>query len=555
MYSEAWPPDYNAVIQDRFERLRDILNDPDISWAVLKEHYSKFEAQSCIDFINHWCITTDPRAPKGMPKTMPFILFEKQEDFVHFIMDCLINKNPGLVEKCRDMGVTWLCVAISVWLWLFHPGMVIGWGSLLAHNIDDRGNPKSIFLKIRQTIENLPYFMLPIAEGFTRRECMPLMKILWPTGSENDAAIIGEGGVNVGRGGRTTIYFKDESAHYDQPQLIEASLGDNTDVPIDISSVNGTNLFYQKRQAGELWARDKLPEKGLTWVFIFDWRDHPGKTQEWYDLRRRRAEREGLLHIFMQEVERNYMASIDRIIIPYEWIEASVDAHKMLKLPTFGDKIAAQDIADEGGDKNALIIMHGIIVRFADHWGGDPGQAAQTSVPHCVDFGVSELYYDSIGVGAGFKVEINNMRAKTDERGKKIWPQRLRVFPWNAGAGVLDPEDNIIPGDMDSPTNEDQYANFKAQAWFRTRSRFYKTYRMVRFGEVYPVHELISLDSTMPLIHQLKAELAQAQSKKSEMNGKTVVDKKPKGSKSPNLADGVIMCSNPRREAGILDVL
>ncbi len=110
----------------------------------------------------------------------------------------------------------------------------MGWGSLLAHNIDDRGNPKAIFLKIRQIIENLPREIMPA--GYSARLHAPLMKILHPT---DTATIIGEGGDNVGRGGRTTIYFKDESAHYEHPELIEAALGDNTDVQIDISSVNG----------------------------------------------------------------------------------------------------------------------------------------------------------------------------------------------------------------------------------------------------------------------------------------------------------------------------
>jgi hypothetical protein len=51
--------------------------------------------------------------------------------------------------------------------------------------------------------------------------------------------LICEAGDNIGRGGRTLVYFKDESAHYEHPDLIEAALGDNTNVQIDISSVNG----------------------------------------------------------------------------------------------------------------------------------------------------------------------------------------------------------------------------------------------------------------------------------------------------------------------------
>jgi phage terminase large subunit len=547
-----WPPDYDAILMQRMERFHWLKSDIEaLSLAV--HHYGQMDAQSCIDFINHWGITFDPRVRPPMPRMLPFILFPRQEEFVHFVIGCLKDRENGLAEKCRDVGATWECCHIAAWLWRFHSGSTVGFGSLLAHNIDDRGNPKSIFLKIRQAIKAWPYFLRP--HGLNERRDMPLMKILHPPGTD-DATIIGEGGDNVGRGGRTSIYFKDESAHYERPELIEAALGDNTDVQIDISSVNGTNnIFYRKRQAGEIWERGREMTPGMTRIFIFDWRDHPGKTQEWYDKRRARAEREGMLHIFAQEVERNYNASSERIIIPAEWVEAAIDAHKTLRIPVVGEKIGGQDVADDGGDKNALVIRQGIVIRFAEHWGGDAGMAAEVALPACVEYGVEELYYDSIGVGAAFKNEINNMKKKVDEKGQKTFPRKLLVMPWDAGSSPLDPTDNIIPGDDQSPTNEDQYVNLKAQAWFRMRARFYKTFRMVRHGQHYPFNELISLDSTMPRLHELKNELSQAQHKKSEVNGKTIVDKKPKGASSPNLADAAIMCFNPTRELSIYDVL
>src|SRR5690606_18584010 len=129
--------------------------------------------------------------------------------------------------------------------------------------------------------------------------------------NDNGATITGESGDNIGRGGRKSRYFKDESAHYERPELIEAALGDNTDVQIDISSVNGLgNVFHRRREAGVLWEPGAKIEPGMTRVFIFDWRDHPEKTQEWYDRRKARAEREGMQHIFAQEVDRNYSAAV-----------------------------------------------------------------------------------------------------------------------------------------------------------------------------------------------------------------------------------------------------
>lgn len=491
-------------------------------------------------------MTFDPRNEAPIPKFVPFILFPRQRDFVNFILGCLRDKEHGLVEKSRDMGATWLCCAISVWLWIFHRGSTVGWGSLLAHSIDDRGNPKAIFLKIRQLIQYIPSFFRPA--GFNQREHAPLMKIIHP----NDAwmsTIIGEGGINVGRGGRTSIYFKDESAHYQQAEDIEAALGDNTNVSIDISSVNGTNnVFYRKRMSGEVWYPDQVPTKGALRIFIFDWSENPFKTREWYNQRRAKAEREGLLHIFMQEVERNYNASVDRLIIRPEWVEAAIDAHKVLSIRAEGERIAGQDVADEGGDKNAWAGRHGVILRHAESFGGEAGDAARVAIPLCIEWGSNELYYDSIGVGAGFKTEINTMMLQD------LIPRTLLVMPWSAAASVMDPDENIILGDPQSPTNFDQYENLKAQSWFRLRSRFYKTFRAVRHGDKYDHGELISIDSTIPRLHEIKNELSQAQYKTSK-NGKTMVDKKPKGASSPNLADAIVQCFSPVRELSIFDVL
>lgn len=530
-----WPPDYTQEIKRRIERLQKLREKPSL-WPMLREHYKT----NPVDWINHWCVTYDPRNKPPLPRVMPFILFPKQEQFIWFLYGLWQDRESGLCEKCRDMGATWECCAFSVWLWLFHSGSAIGWGSNKAESVDDKENPKAIFPKMRQIIQHLPGFMIP--DGFNMLKHGTHMKLINP---ENGSTIIGESGDNIGRGGRTTMYFKDEAAHYERPELIEAALGDNTDVQVDISSVNGSaNVFYRRRMAGELWERGKGFLKGIIRVFIFDWRDHPNKTQEWHDARRSKAEREGLLHIFNQEVERDYTGSVDKIILQGEWLRACIDAHIKLGFPSDGEKVAGQDVADGGGDKNAIAGRHGVVLKLCEHWGGDAGEAAPIAVSYCVQHGFDELYYDSIGVGAGFKAGINNITL----------PRNLRVQPWNAATSPLDADDNIIPGDSDSPTNNDQYANLKAQSYFRMRGRVYKTYRAVVHGETYPYEEMISFDSTMPHLHELLMQLTQPVYKYSS-NGKTMVDKKPDGALSPNMADAVVICYNPTREISILDVL
>lgn len=535
----TWAPDYLAEFNSRMRKMHKLRNSPEMQGLLM--HYY---AYNCIEWINDWCVTFDPRNEPPIPRLLPFILFPKQEEFVRFILGCLEDKEHGLVEKSRDMGATWLCCAISTWLWLFRPGTVIGWGSRKESYVDKLGDPKAIFPKIRQILEHLPPWMLP--PGYKPGIHDGIMRIVNPV---NLSAIIGEGGENMGRGGRTSIYFKDESAHYEHAEMIEAALGDNTNVQIDMSSVNGSaNVFYRRRMAGKIWHPDDAPEKGRTRVFIFDWKDNPLKNQEWYDKRRARAEAEGLLHIFAQEVDRDYAGSIDRIVIKAAWVRAAIDAHLKLGIKADGMKVAGQDVADGGGDKNALAARHGIVLRFADHWGGDADEAPQIAIPACIELGIDELYYDSIGVGAGFKGGVNSLRSAG------AVPSRLRILPWNGGAAPLDPDDPSIPGDWQSPTNNDQYANLKAQGWFRLRARFYKTYRAVVHGDSFPPEELISIDSRIARLHELEMELCQAVHKYNP-KGKTMIDKKPDGALSPNLADAVVIAYNPTRELSILDVL
>lgn len=537
---EQWPPNYSQELQMRESRIRLIMGDARL-FRALKAHYALYPG----DFINDWCVTYNPRNQHPLPRTMPFIMFKRQREFIEYLQGCLADRQGGLVEKARDIGATWLCCAFSVWLWLFQPGTAIGWGSRKEDLVDTLGDPDSIFEKMRMIIDNLPGVLLPV--GFNKKTHATYMKILNP---ETGATITGESGDNIGRGGRKTIYFKDESAHYERPELIEAALGDNTDVQIDISSVNGTaNVFYRRRMAGVEWSPGKDMPRGKPRIFIFDWRDHPGKTQAWYDERRQRDADAGLLHLFAQEVDRDYAGAVQGVIIPSKWVKAAIDAHIKLKFLPLGERTAGQDVADEGGDKHALAWRHGVVLQDAQHWGeGDGGEAANRAMGVCAANRIQEIYYDSIGVGAAFKTETNRL-----ERLQEL-PRGLRIYPWNAGASPLDPEENLILGDSFTPLNKDFFISLRIQAWWRLRTRFEKTYKAVTMGQKFNFDEMISLPSTLENLHIIERELSQATFKHNTA-GKLTMEKKPDGAVSPNLADAIVICYNPTRELSILDVV
>jgi hypothetical protein len=548
--SPVWPPDYVAELIARQHRLRRLKADAGLR-AGLAGRYREDPA----GWIAHWAVTYDPRkAASDAPTVMPFAPFPRQVEMIAFLHACVDGQQSGLIEKARDMGATWLACAFSVWLWLYRPGAAIGWGSRKEQLVDKIGDPDSIFEKMRIIIRHLPRLMLPA--GFDPRDDMLSMKIV---NRATGATITGESGDNIGRGGRKLIYFKDESAHYERPEKIEAALSDTTNVQIDMSSVNGPgNVFHRRRENGVEWAPGAALATDRVNVFVMDWRDHPAKDAAWYAQRRAKAAADGLLHVFAQEVDRNYTAAVEGIIIPGDWVASAIDAHLVLGFDDTGAWRAGLDPADEGGDRHALAIAKGSIVQSVDDWGdGDVGKATRLAVDRLRGRTVA-LQYDSIGVGAGVKAEANRLRDEVDADGRALLPAGITFRPWNAGASPLRPLEHVVPGDGETPVNGDFYANLKAQAWWQLRLRFERTHKAVTAGEVYDPADLISLPRDMAGLASLRKELSQPTR---AVNGalKLVVDKKPDGTRSPNKADALVMAFWPAEDAvasvGFLDLV
>ena len=267
---EEWPPHYPSIFGWRRDALLRMRDNP----GLIAGH-QQFYRNNPETWIVHWAVTYDPRVAGGDASAiMPFVLFRRQAEFIQFLHACLKAEAPALCEKSRDMGATWLCCAFSIWLWLYWPGTAIGWGSRKAELVDKIGDPSSIFEKMRIILRNLPEWMLP--EGFSIQRHVSQMRILNPvTGS----VITGEAGDGIGRGGRCQVFFFDEAAHHEHPELVEAALGYNTRIQVLISSVNGpATVFQRKREAGIEWYPGAEAVKGQTNVFVFDWSDHPEKT-------------------------------------------------------------------------------------------------------------------------------------------------------------------------------------------------------------------------------------------------------------------------------------
>jgi len=245
-------------------------------------------------------------------------------------------------------------------------------------------------------------------------------------------------------------------------------------------------------------------------------------------------------HIWLGEP----VADSDQAVIKPIWIETAINAHKKLNFEPVGRKVVGFDVADEGGDANANCLAHGSIVLDCVSWkDGDVITSADRTHTYAIEQQASEIVFDSIGVGAGVKAHFN-----------RILNSRLRAVGFNAGGAVFQPSIEYSLGKK----NADMFANIKAQAWWAVRDRFYKTYRAVKFGDSYPVDQLISLDSQIAELEYLKAELSRPRVTY-DNNGRVKVESKAemkkRGIPSPNLADSLIMCFAPIEPKTLWEVL
>jgi hypothetical protein len=411
-----------------------------------------------------------------------------------------MNTN-GLIEKSRDVGLTWLNVAAQVHAWLFEQGYKGSFGSRKEMLVDRIGDLDSIFEKARFLLRNLPIWMMP--SEFDWRSHDNYLKLLNP---DNGNSLTGESGDSIGRGGRSTVYDLDEAAFIERPMKVDASLSNNTNVIFYTSSVNGIgNPFHNKRMTYP-------PEC----VFTFRWQEDPRKNEAWYaDMK---AKFDPV--VVASEIDLDYGASIEGIFIPAEWVRAAVN----LEIPARGDRRAGLDVARSGKNYNVFTPRHGCVVAMPQHW-HEPNTTltAYRARDLCIEMGLEYLNFDLNGVGGG----VADTLALEDN------------LPFVAVGidSASSPSDREWLGE--NRTSADKFVNKRAELWALVRDRFRKTYNYVHRVADYPVDELISIPNHPTLIAQLSTPLG-----KTGRGGKGLIESKEdmikRGVGSPDFADSLV---------------
>lgn len=424
------------ALQKRMDKLEHYRANP-VEFVKRIEHYREGHYA---DFICDWMVTYDPRKT---PSELPFLLYPRQREYIEWLYNRWKGKEDGLVEKSRDTGLTWLCCAFAVCVWLFEGGQTISFGSRKEDLVDKIGDPDCIFEKMRIILRNLPNEFIP--SGFSEKKNATFLKIINPS---NNTIIKGEAGENIGRGGRSSIYFKDESAFYAQPDKIEAALSQNSDVKIDVSTPNGTgNPFYRKRHGGEIE------------VFTFHWKDDPRKDEKWY------ANQKRILDpvILAQEVDIDYTASVKNNLISGVSVQNAM--YRKIDFEVFGPKVLGVDPARYGDDRTAYVFRQGRVV----HWVKTDKQKSTMEIVGQVSSWMRDYWFDAvmvdvIGLGAGIYDALAEQwgeriipvsSSETADDPIKHYNKRVEMWcdmrDWLSSGGVSIPNNSELVVDLTAP--------------------------------------------------------------------------------------------------------
>lgn len=237
----------------------------------------------------------------------------------------------------------------------------------------------------------------------------------------------------------------------------------------------------------------------------------------------------------------HFYDEVDNSIIPVDWFDAAIDAHKKLGFKAEGAIIAAFDPSDEGADAKGFAIRHGSVVTdVAEMDKGDAADGIDWALDRAISKGCDWFVWDGDGLGVALKRDV--------ERGCSGKHMDYSMF---RGSQEPDrPNDQYEPSDSaDSKkrkTNKETFLNRRAQFYWRLRDRFFNTYKAVVKGEYINPDDMISLDSSIDCLDQLRAEVCRIPLKRNN-NGKIQImsklemSKKPYELPSPNLADALMM--------------
>lgn len=435
-------------VRRRVLMLQRIKASPDYAGIVL---------QRCQQDVAFWCNQFVYAFEPRLVRYVPFVLWPKQVEYMHFMHERVQMRQEWLTEKSRDVGITYMHVVYALWRWLYTPGFKTTFGSNLERNVDRLGNPDTILEKARIALRRLPRWMRPPGFHFGTHD--GLMMIRNPV---NGNVIAGEAGPQMGRSGRSTLFFLDEAAFIERDAQVNRATSANAGVRNWASTANGAgNLFYAMRSAGQ------VP------IFRFHWRDDPRKNDEWAAKKKREI---GAV-AWASEYDIDYASSVQGVIIEQRWIEAARRLERVCRqkrghdLPVGGHKVAGLDVG-AGKDESVMVCRTGALCHPPSVWEEtDSLELARLAIDQAHLLGIRRINFDAIGVGHGL---VSGFKHSSQ-------PDRLAiVHACPVIVGEAASNEVVWP---DGLTSRQKFVNLRADLWWRARECLIRTWEMVLWLE------------------------------------------------------------------------
>ncbi len=283
----AWDARREAITQERiqlYERLK-----TDDAFAELLKHDCR---SNILLWFRYFAWTFDPR-PNPFKQNgrsigrVPFVLYPFQMETVLRLNEAIENGEDLLVEKSRDMGLSWLICLVFEYRWLFHSGQQFLIGSRNFGSADTKGDLATLMEKCRFNLREQPSNMLPAGFDFRKHDVSG--RLMNP---QNGNTIIAEAATeNFARGGRYTAVLLDEFAFWAWADGAYAAAGQSSLCRLVVSTPNGRKNRFALERFSEMTA-----------VLTLHWSLHPFKDRVWYEVQKKRL----LKHEIARELDISY---------------------------------------------------------------------------------------------------------------------------------------------------------------------------------------------------------------------------------------------------------
>lgn len=204
-------------------------------------------AKSPIFWLNLFGFTYRPKKVDATGKeialtdaatNVPFITWPVQDEAIVELKDAVEKGHDVLMNKSRDMGASWLSVALIQWFWQFRGNTTFLELSRKEALVDRRGSMDSLFEKHRYLLKWQPNWLQPqsVRDTFMHLE-----------NRDNGSVIDGEStNDNAGQAGRNTAILLDEFARVPNGEAIDLATADTTACRIFNSTPGAPNAHFTK---------------------------------------------------------------------------------------------------------------------------------------------------------------------------------------------------------------------------------------------------------------------------------------------------------------------